>query len=381
MMRRRSGLLVALLSVAACTDAPQDVAVEQPPSNTGLRYLGGEAESGFARAIEPREFVFPEDHASHPDYRSEWWYFTGNLATPTGRHFGFELTFFRFATAPPSQVAESGSAWRTDQIWMAHLAVTDSAGRRFFARERLSREALDLAGATSAPLRVWVEDWSATGEQTDGRLAFRLEARDGPLGLSLDVSSTLPPIANGERGLDRKGASPGNASFYYSVPRLNAAGSITIDDEVFPVTGLAWMDREWSTSSLDPGIVGWDWFALHLSDGRSLMVYRLRTVSGESSPYSGGSIVSTDGRRTALTAADFTLTALDHWSSPATGTRYPIEWRLVIPLAAVDLMLSPYLDDQELNLSVRYWEGAVHAASAGAAESLTAQGYMELAGY
>ncbi|HEY9183309.1 MAG TPA: carotenoid 1,2-hydratase, partial [Gammaproteobacteria bacterium] len=185
-MRKRCPLLAVLLTIAACGNVPQEAAVEQP-SNTGLRYLGGSAESGFARATQPREFVFPADHASHPDYRSEWWYFTGNLATAAGRHFGFELTFFRFAAAPPSPGSEGASAWRTEQIWMAHLAVTDSAGRRFFARERLSREALDLAGATAAPLRVWVQDWSAVGEQRDDMLAFRLEAHDEPVGLSLDV--------------------------------------------------------------------------------------------------------------------------------------------------------------------------------------------------
>lgn len=378
-MRKRSALLLALLTVVACDRAPEELATAEQSLNTGLRYLGGSAEAGFARATEPREFVFPADHASHPDYRSEWWYFTGNLATAAGRHFGFELTFFRFAAAPPSPKPDSASAWRSDQVWMAHLAVTDSAGRRFFARERLSREALDLAGATASPLRIWVKDWQAVGEQNGDEVAFRLEARDTSVGLSLDVGATLPPVAHGDRGLDRKGAGVGNASYYYSLPRLSAAGSVTVDGEVFPVTGLAWMDREWSTSSLEPGVIGWDWFALHLSDGRSLMVYRLRTASGESSPYSGGSLIGADGRRTALAATDIALTARDHWTSPTTGVRYPTEWRLAIAPAALDLTISPYLEDQEMNLSVRYWEGAVRAVAAGS--DVTAQGYMELAGY
>jgi predicted secreted hydrolase len=379
MMPKRSALLLALLTVVACDRAPEELATTEQPSGTGLRYLGGSADGGFSRATEPRQFVFPADHASHPDYRSEWWYFTGNLATSSERHLGFELTFFRFAAAPPSPKAESASAWRSDQVWMAHLAVTDSAGRRFFARERLSREALGVAGATASPLRIWVKDWQAVGEQDGDEVTFRLEARDGSIGLSLDLGSTLPPVAHGDRGLDRKGAGIGNASYYYSLPRLNAAGSVTVDGEVFPVTGLAWMDREWSTSSLEPGIVGWDWFALHLSDGRSLMVYRLRTGSGESSPYSGGSLIGADGRRTALAATDIALTARDHWTSPTTGTRYPIEWRLTIPPAGLDLAISPYLEDQEVNLSVRYWEGAVRAVAAGS--KVTAQGYLELAGY
>jgi predicted secreted hydrolase len=379
MMRMRSVLWLALLTIVACDRAPREGASTEQPANTGLRYLGGSAEAGFARATEPRAFVFPADHASHPDYRSEWWYFTGNLATSSDRHFGFELTFFRFAAAPPSPQPEQASAWRSDQFWMAHLAVTDSAGRRFFARERLSREALDLAGATASPLRMWVKDWQAVGEQKADQVAFRLDAHDASIGLSLDVRSTLAPVAHGDRGLDRKGAGVGNASYYYSLPRMSAAGSITVDGEMFPVTGLAWMDREWSTSSLEDGVVGWDWFALHLSDGRSLMVYRLRTARGDSSPYSGGSLIAADGRRTALAAADLALTARAHWTSPTTGTRYPIEWRLEIAAAALDLEIKPYLEDQEMNLSVRYWEGAVRAVAVGS--DVTAQGYMELAGY
>lgn len=380
-MRARGSLIVLLLSLVACGRASDEEAAG-PPANTGLRYLGGQADdSGFARATAPREFAFPRDHAGHPDYRSEWWYFTGNLDTPAGRHFGFELTFFRYAAAPPAPRGEADSAWRTEQIWMAHLAITDSVGRRFFARQRLSREALGLAGVAALPLKVWVNDWSASGEQTDGALGWRLEARDDVVSLALDMSSTLPPVAHGDRGLDRKGAGLGNASYYYSVPRLHTAGTLLIDGETFPVTGLAWMDREWSTSSLEPGIVGWDWFALHLSDGRSLMVYRLRTAAGESSPYSGGSLVGSDGARTPLTATDVSLRALDYWTSSATGVRYPIAWQLAVPSASLELTIRPYLDDQEVNLSVRYWEGAVHAAGVGPTGALTAQGYMELAGY
>jgi len=379
-MRARLSLIVLLLALAACGGVSDEEA-SGPSANTGLRYLGGQAASGFAHATEPREFAFPQDHASHPDYRSEWWYFTGNLEASAGRHFGFELTFFRYAAAPPAPRGEADSAWRTEQIWMAHLAVTDSVGRRFFARQRLAREALGLAGATALPLRVWVQDWSASGEETDGKLGWRLEARDDVVSLALDVSSTLPPIAHGDRGLDRKGAGVGNASYYYSVPRLQTTGTLLIDGETFSVTGLAWMDREWSTSSLDPGIVGWDWFALHLSDGRSLMVYRLRTVDGGSSPYSGGSLVGIDGARTPLDATDLSLRALDYWTSPTTGVRYPIAWRLAITSASLELTIKPYLDDQELNLSVRYWEGAIRATGAGSTGAVTAQGYMELAGY
>jgi predicted secreted hydrolase len=378
-MRRWSRSLLAFALLSACSDAERDSA--GPPSNTGLRLLGGESADGFARATTPRQFVFPADHGSHPEYRTEWWYFTGNLATESGRHFGFELTFFRYALAPPPAPREGVSAWRTEQIWMAHFALTDTAGRRFIARERLTRGALGLAGAEIEPLHVWVKDWSATGDGAMGRLSARLEARDDGMGLALDLTSTVPYVAQGERGLDAKGAGLGNASYYYSFPRLEAHGDVTIDGESFAVTGLAWLDREWSTSSLDAGTVGWDWFALHLSDGSNLMFYRLRTAEGGASSFSGGTLVSGDGVRTRLVASDVTLAPLEYWTSGVTGVRYPVAWRLVAAKVGTTLEIRPYLADQELDLSVRYWEGAVHGEGVGPAGPVTAQGYLELAGY
>ena len=379
MLRLLAAATLAIL--AACGDAvtPQSNAAA---SSTGLRLLGTEADDGFARATEPREFTFPADHGSHREFRTEWWYFTGNLATPEGRHFGFELTFFRYALAPATaQRVEGASAWRADQVWMAHFAITDTAAGRFFARERLTREALGLAGAATEPLRVWVEDWSATGEGRDDDLQVRLAARDDVIALSLSLTSTVPHVAQGNRGLDVKGAGRGNASHYYSVPRLDANGDVTVDGETFPVAGVAWLDREWSTSSLDPGTVGWDWFALRLSDDSSLMFYRLRTAAGEASPYSGGTLLSADGTRTRLEADDVALTVLDHWTSRATGVRYPVAWRLAVPGSGIELTIQPYLENQELALSVRYWEGAVHAAGRSPRGPLTAEGYLELAGY
>lgn len=379
-MRRIILAAATLVALAACSDgAPLQGST--PQQSTGLRLLGTEADDGFARATEPREFLFPADHGSHPEFRTEWWYFTGNLVTAEGRHFGFELTFFRYAIAPATRQPEGASAWRADQVWMAHFAITDTQGKRFIARERLTRQALGLAGAAAEPLHVWVEDWEITGESHGDDLRVHLAARDDVTALSLNLASTVAHVAQGDRGLDVKGAGSGNASHYYSVPRLAAEGQVTVAGETFEVAGIAWLDREWSTSSLEAGTVGWDWFALHLSDGSNLMFYRLRTESGGASPYSGGTLVSADGRRTRLEAQDVALTALDEWTSSATGVRYPVAWRLAVPGSGIVLELRPYLDDQELALSVRYWEGAVHAEGWGPLGPLTAQGYLELAGY
>ena len=379
-MRRVILAAATLVTLAACSDGTSSQRYT-PQQSTGLRLLGAEADDGFARATAPREFVFPADHGSHPEFRTEWWYFTGNLATAEGRHFGFELTFFRYAVGPAAAQRGGTSAWRADQVWMAHFAITDTQGKRFIARERLTREALGLAGAAAEPLHVWVEDWSLTGEGRGDDLRVQLAARDDVTALSLGLASTVPHVAQGDSGLDVKGAGTGNASYYYSVPRLAAEGEVTIGGESFEVTGTAWLDREWSTSSLEPGTVGWDWFALHLSDGSNLMFYRLRTESGGVSPFSGGTLVAADGGRRRLEAQDVRLMAVDEWTSAATGVRYPIAWRLEVPGSAIELAIRPYLNDQELALSVRYWEGAVHAEGRGPLGPLTAQGYLELAGY
>ena len=222
-MRRGSFSVLVLTLLAACSDAISDRTVVEP--STGLRFLGGETGDGFARATAPRGFVFPADHGSHPDYRTEWWYFTGNLAGAAGRHFGFELTFFRYALAPPAKSLDNASAWRAQEIWMAHFALTDSAGHRFVARERLTRGALGLAGASPDPLRVWVKDWSASGSATEDTLSVRLAARDDVIALNLQLVSTVPHVVHGDQGLDAKGAAAGNASYYYSIPRLAADGS------------------------------------------------------------------------------------------------------------------------------------------------------------
>jgi predicted secreted hydrolase len=379
-MPRLCSALFLLTLLAACSEVSEQRAATQ--QRTGLRLLGGDAGNGFARATEPREFVFPADHGAHPQFRTEWWYFTGNVATASGRHFGFELTFFRYALAPDdAQAQEGASAWRANQVWMAHFAITDTAGERFIARERLTRQALGLAGATATPLQVWVKDWTAAGAAVGDELTLRLDARDDAIALRLDLKSTVGHVAHGDGGLDAKGAGSGNASHYYSVPRLAADGELTVEGETFPVSGLVWLDREWSTSSLDPGTEGWDWFALHLSDGSSLMFYRLREQGGGATAYSSGSLVRADGARIPLAAEDVALTVLEHWTSDTSGVRYPVAWRLAAPKVGITLDVRPYLENQELDLSVRYWEGAVRAAGEGLDGPLTGQGYLELAGY
>ena len=368
-MNRLAALFLVCLGLAACA----------PPSSsaarTGIRFLAEGASDGFARAIEPYEFSFPRDHGPHPEFRTEWWYFTGNLQGDEDRHFGFEVTFFRIALE--AEPALRSSAWASNQIWMAHFALTDTARRRFASAERLSRESLGLAGASHEPFRVWVEDWRVA-EQDDGSFRLRAAMPEGRIDLTL--AALKAPVPQGADGLDAKGPEPGNASYYYSIPRLAVSGTVAAGaDAVEQVEGLAWMDREWGTSALSPGIAGWDWFALQLGDGSDLMFYRLRGVDGSTSRFSGGTLVAADGERRVLGPDDVGLKPRDWWVSPTSRARYPVAWTLT--LGALRLDVRPVLPDQEIDLSVRYWEGAVRVTGQGPAGAVQGFGYLELAGY
>jgi predicted secreted hydrolase len=376
-MSRRAGVVWTLLVALALTGGVLTMRGEQrapiAAHLTVAEALSAGDLTGFARAEAPRAFVFPRDHGPHPAFRTEWWYWTGNLAAPDGRRFGFQLTFFR--TALTAEAPARGSAWGAHQVYLAHFAVTDVAGRRFGAWSRTERFALGLAGAQPEPFRVWVDDWEARGEGATG-LPVRLRASEGDTAIDLTLESGKPVVLQGERGLSRKGAEPGNASYYYSLTRMPARGSVTVGGRRFEVTGLAWMDREWSTSALGTELAGWDWVALQLDDGRDLMFYRLRRTDGSADRFSAGAIVDSAGGARALSLDEVTLEPVDTWTSPRSGARYPARWRLSIAGLGLDLQMAPVLTDQELDVGTRYWEGAVVVAG-----TVAGRGYVEMVGY
>ncbi len=338
--------------------------------------------AGFARARGPRPFSFPDDHGPHPEFRTEWWYYTGNLETAAGRHVGFQLTFFRTALAPPDRGASVGgaSAWRASQLYLAHFALTDTAGGRFHAASRLSREALGLSGARAQPFRVWLEDWSAESDVASG-FPVRLRAAAGDVAIDLVLASGKPVTLQGDRGWSAKGPEPGNASYYYSFTRMPARGTVRVGGESLDVSGLAWMDREWSTSALHRDLAGWDWLALQLDDGRDVMVYQLRRRDGAPDPHSAGTLIAADGSTRPLAREDATLEVLDHWTSAASRVRYPSRWRLTIPTADLALEITPRLAAQELIVGTRYWEGAVRVQGMAGGRPVSGRGYVELVGY
>jgi predicted secreted hydrolase len=384
-MRRRNLALAALCAAALLASggllwramAPAPAAPPSPPATTTLPG-GGDAE-GFERATAPRPFRFPEDHGPHPGFRHEWWYFTGNLRTPEGRRFGYQLTFFRFALAPPGGTARE-SRWAATQAYMAHFTVTDVKGNRFRFFERTGRGALDLAGATAKPFRVWIGDWSANGGKAS-LLPVRLRAEERGVSIDLLLDSGAPVVPQGDRGLSRKSAEPGNASYYYSMTRLATRGSVQLGGIPFPVEGTSWLDREWGTSALGEEQSGWDWFALQLSDGSDLMFYRLRRKDGQPDPFSAGMLLLPDGSRKVLSPEGVRIDALDFWKSPESGARYPSRWRLRLPSEGLELEIAPRVADQELRTSVRYWEGAVSVKGTARGNPVGGEGYVELTGY
>ncbi|MDX1513017.1 MAG: lipocalin-like domain-containing protein [Gammaproteobacteria bacterium] len=377
--------LVAILVVAVTLIAPgawrnQPVATDSASGTLELADVLSADPSGFAVADRARPLHFPADHGPHPDFRSEWWYFTGNLENGSGRRFGFQLTFFRFALDRESVKQRRGNSnWLADQVYMAHFALSDAAGRRFHSFERFDREALGLSGATVRPFRVWLEPWEARSEGA-AFFPLLLRARQDDVAVELRLDAGKPVVLQGDRGLSRKSERPGNASHYYSYTRLPAQGSVWVDGEKHSVTGLAWMDREWSTSALDRNQEGWDWFALQLDDGRDVMFYRLRRVGGATDPHSAGTVVGRKGDAIALGAGDVILRPLRFWRSPL-GGRYPVAWRFRVPGRGLDLNIDAVFPAQEHAATLRYWEGAVDVSGTSAGRPVRGRGYAELTGY
>ena len=377
-MNKQRCLYVALVMLTIAFGAALwHSTIPAPPVNAPDRAIAALSaqndDAGFARALQPRDFVFPRDHASHDDFRSEWWYFTGHLRDASNRPWGFQLTLFRFELS--AHQSRSPSKWRTPRVLLGHFALTDIAGRQFHAFERLSRAMPAIAGASVTPPAVWLDDWRI---EQRGEHGWHLRAGQDGVEIDLDLAAASAVVLQGEAGLSRKSSAAGNASYYYSVPRLSAHGQVRLAGGEHAVDGTAWLDREWSTSALSREQSGWDWFAVQLNDGGSLMFYRLRHRDGGTDAFSAGSYVDARGVQHALRASDVAIDVLGRWRSPKTGRDYPQGWRLRVASAALDLTLLPRLADQEWRARFHYWEGAVTVSQAGQPAGL---GYVELTGY
>ncbi|TXH72387.1 MAG: carotenoid 1,2-hydratase [Thiothrix sp.] len=337
--------------------------------------LGGIPATGFARALEPRQFSFPADHAAHPDFRNEWWYVTGNVQDASDRQFGYQVTLFRIALTP--SVPSNPSAWATNQMWMAHVALTDLAGQQHLHEQRFARGAAGLAGQSAQPFRVWLEDWQILG-QANGQFPWSIQVKAQDFKLNLTLAPTKPAVLQGNQGLSQKSSEAGNASYYYSFTRLETTGTIHYQGKDWGVAGLSWLDREWSTSALGADQAGWDWFSLQLKDGQELMFYRMRKKSGEAdAAHSQGKLVLADGSSQTLSLNDVQLKPLEYWQAP-TGARYPIAWELT--RGQTKWRVEAVVKDQLMQTSVLYWEGSVHVVDANTGQVL-GMGYLEMSGY
>lgn len=371
-------MIVILLVVAAAVFAAVQ---RRQPNAVTAGVLGGAVvadTSGFARVTGPQDLTFPADYGPHPDYQTEWWYYTGNLNDADGQHFGYQFTIFRRATLPPDQRADRVSDWTADQIYMGHFALADVAGQDYQAFEHFARGGAGLAGAQADPYRVWLEDWQVE-EVAPG--VTRLQAAAGDVALDLTLTDLKGPVLHGDRGYSQKGPDPGNASTYTSLTRLASEGTVTVGGHSVPVEGVSWQDHEYSTSALAADQVGWDWFALQLDDGSELKVFHIRKADGSVDPFSAGTFVAPDGAVTPLTNDDFTIDVHNTWRSPHSGAEYPARWTVSVPSQGLQLEIEPYLPDQELNVSYSYWEGAVKINGERNGVPVSGDGYIEMTGY
>jgi predicted secreted hydrolase len=349
-----AGLLGANSAINAWFAAPQQGGVKVMP---------------WREALPGYRYQFPRDHFEHPDFRTEWWYYTGNVHTADGARFGFELVFFR--QGERRGPSDNRSAWRIDDMYLAHVALTDVGSHRFLYKERLNRAGPGIAGASFAERRVWNGNWSATWEGEGQTLAA---VADG-IRFRLDLAPAKPLVIHGEQGVSQKAAGAGKASYYVSFPRLAVSGEINGRR----VEGTAWMDHEWFTHQLESAQAGWDWFSAQLDDGADVMLFQLRRRDGSIDPYSSGTYIDRQGRARHLRSGEFTLQPREYWSSPRTKARYPIAWRVAIPSLGVAVDCKAALAGQELvseHNGPTYWEGAVTYSG-----SATGVGYLEMTGY
>jgi len=340
---------------------------------------GKEAGQAFRRALPGYVYRFPADHAAHPDFRTEWWYYTGHLSTTKGRNFGFQLTFFRHALRPPS--AESQSRWSMHTLYFVHFALTDEDGNSYRFQEKVSRGALKMAGADPEVYHAWVEDWEV---RLQGK-THRLKAGKEDMGIDLTLAPTKEAVIHGKNGVSQKAVGEGYASHYYSLTRMQSAGTLYWRGKSYDVSGQAWMDHEFGSNQLRDYQVGWDWFSVQLDNQTELMLYIIRHGDGRADPTSSGTLVYPDGSSEHLSLSTFKIENKGTWQSKKSGTTYPSGWKLKVPGKKLELKLVPTVKDQELTTRkstlVNYWEGSVRVTGKLEGKDVKGRGYVELTGY
>jgi len=339
-----------------------------------------EKEPSFRPALPGYEYQFPLDFFSHDDFRIEWWYYTGHLEDAASRSFGYQLTFFRVALDEKGKV-DNPSQWKIDHIYFAHMTLSDIENKKFYFFERINRAGLGQAGAESDQLKVWNEDWSLTGSGQ----ANHLKAREGEVAFDLNLTPSKPLVIHGKDGVSQKGDTAGNASHYFTFPRMQTEGQVTLKGKTYQVKGLSWMDHEFSSNQLSDAQIGWDWFSVQLDNGTELMLYQIRKEDGAIEQNSSGTWVDMHGKGMHLALSEYSIQPEGQWVSEQSGTTYPARWILEVPKHDIRLQVTPEMANQELHnlrsISTSYWEGSVKVSGTVKGKPVTGKGYVELVGY
>jgi predicted secreted hydrolase len=344
-----------------------------------LFLLAATAMAQYRTALPGYRYKFPQDHFNHPDFQTEWWYYTGNVKSADGHHFGFELTFFRLGV---DRQVNATNAWEVRDLYLAHLALSDLDGGKFLHAERANRAGPGIAGVSEIERRVWNGNWHVAWSRDEQVL----QAIDDRFALNLTLRSAKPPVIHGKNGVSQKAEGAGHASHYISFTRLNTEGEIDLGGRKFQVAGTAWMDHEFFTHQLEAEQVGWDWMSIQLQDNTELMLFYIRRKDGSIDPYSAGTFVDARGESTYLRKDEFTLEpAGPVWTSPTTGARYPVCWKISVPKLGIALESSSSLPSQELASSgalvPAYWEGAIVLVGHKGGAAIGGVGYLEMTGY
>lgn len=342
-------------------------------------------ERKFKPALPGYRFKFPDDHLSHDEFKTEWWYYTGHLESTdknTKKPFGFELTFFR-SGVPVADLPKGGS-FELKNVYMAHFAVSDLSGKKFFHEEKLSRAGAGMAGAnTDSQYKVWIENWSATADGKQRKHFLKARGKDYSIDLELDEGK-LPAI-HGAHGVSQKAACVGCASHYYSLTRMPTKGKLVAGGKSYDVSGTSWMDHEFGSNQLAANQVGWDWFSIQLDDGSDMMLYLMRLKDGSLDPHSSGTIVESDGGTNHIALSEYKVESSRHWTSPKTGGKYPTNFHITLPKRNIDLKIEALLDEQELvstqKSGINYWEGACKVSGTKNGKEVRGRAYVEMTGY
>lgn len=331
----------------------------------------------YKKAIDIRDYKFPEDLGAHPEYLTEWWYYTGNLLTEDGRHFGYQLTFFRRAISDQFEIS-STSEWASNQIYLAHFAVTDTSSNQHYVFDQISRGSAGLAGTAVDPLfSIWLKDWQIVQLEDN---VYRMKAGSDDVEINFILTDLKGISFHGDAGLSQKGSEIGNASYYFSQTRLETMGTIRISNEEFNVKGFSWMDHEFGTSTLGSNQIGWDWFSIQLDNNTEINLFQIRQEDGSISEFSSGTIIYPDVKTENLENDEFKIEVLETWQT-SDQIKYPNKWDINIEQMNLKMEITPVIDDQEMNLFFRYWEGAVRINGTFNGQDISGYGYVELTGY